>query len=148
MSKALIEYLEQTIPGTVFDDFACAMIRFLVDEEVADMTGGPNTLVIRLLKRNIIAGPMKLILSRYDDIGDESEAIKNIFRVFNRKILERLVNSEKAGKEVFFRIPPILERHEGWRELTETGAERATFGPVELKVGSWRVAVKGVRREG
>jgi len=156
LSRALIDYLEQSIPGTVFDDFACAMVRFLVDEKFADMTGVPNTLVIRMLRRNVIAGPVKLVLSKYDDMGDESDILKKIFRIFNRKVLEGLVNSEKAGKEVYFRIPPSLEKHEGWRELAESGThtisekgtiERTAFGPVNLKLGSWRVSVKKMRQE-
>ena len=130
VTTALITFLQHIIPGTVFDGFVVANIRFLVGAEVSDMLDVPEPHWTRaltpLLKRlREFAGDptdrpailTKLIGTFRRDISTlerrELEIFNKMFGEFSVKLLQALELVERGGDRPNFHVPDALRARWG-----------------------------------
>jgi uncharacterized protein (DUF2236 family) len=114
LNRALVEFLESRIPGTMMDGIVVATMHELCGEAVADAVGLEKTDWTRHLM-----GPMRWMFSLSDEVQDQSGFAAKISASLSRKLLEGLHSSETGGNRVTFRIPQSLQ--ESWNLVEGRG---------------------------
>jgi uncharacterized protein (DUF2236 family) len=112
LTRALVELMHETIPGTMLDGLAPVMIRHLVGDRVADMIGVPPSDWTRALLK-----PLKAITWLGDSLGDRSKMIAKLTGRLGRSLLEGLFWVSRGGKKIHFRISPALRAQWGIVEM-------------------------------
>jgi hypothetical protein len=124
LTTACIDFLERITPGTLFDFYPQILVRYLIGNELADMTGVrdyPDSLE-HLLEKLTVG-----VFGRVDKALDRNGIISRLAKRFNIKLLEGMVNYFNNDKQINFYIPPSLqenwfpkEREESWNNLAST----------------------------
>jgi hypothetical protein len=124
LTKACTDFLEKITPGTIFDFYPQILVRYLIGNELADMTGVkdyPDHL------ENFLERLTKVIFGRVDGALDRNGLISRLAKRFNTKLLEGMINYFNNDKQMNFYIPPSLQenwfpkdREERWEDVIDT----------------------------
>jgi hypothetical protein len=103
LTKALVEFMEQQIPGTLFDDFPATIIRHAVDKDVADMLQVPrsNWTLLLLNFEETVARVFDRFLP-----GDFRRS--RILERCSDAMVQEIINMERGGQRTRFTIPASL----------------------------------------
>lgn len=104
LTKTLIDFLHERVPGRRFDSYTTNWMRVWLGDTLADALNVPpqdsgmrlvefHRLLLRIQQRYKAVSPIARWLSRW----------------FIRRLLNALIDIERAGKEVDFRIPERLQ---------------------------------------
>jgi hypothetical protein len=138
LTKAIINFMEHIVPGTLFDGFPSAMIRHLVGERIADMINVPHNLKIKL-EEAFISGPLEHMLGDIDAAEDKHSKATKLITKFNQHLLNGIFMTVQLGKGVQFRIPDSLAQNERWREVVAPTPIHIHLTP---KIGKWRLVLE------
>jgi hypothetical protein len=124
LTKACTDFLERITPGTLFDFYPQMLVRYLIGNELADMTGVrdyPDGV------ERVLQGITKIVFGRVDNALDRNALISRLAKRFNTKLLEGMINYFNNDKQMNFYIPPSLrenwfpkEREEYWEDVLDT----------------------------
>ncbi|MFL7837804.1 MAG: oxygenase MpaB family protein [Candidatus Promineifilaceae bacterium] len=103
LTKVLLGFLEQQIPGTLLDDFPATIIRHSIDPEIADMLEVPVSNWTDVLLNSEIA--LYRMLGKMHLGQDQSSKILDIF---SYAVIQGLVDVERGGERGMFSIPSGL----------------------------------------
>nr|UXE44853.1 hypothetical protein Hi04_10k_c3807_00018 [uncultured bacterium] len=103
LARALVELMQEALPGRLLDGFPVALIRHLAGDHVADLLGLPRADWTSLLIN------AKGALDKAFDLDDELERSR-LFAQVSHRLMERLVLFEREGKQTQFRIPRSLRK--------------------------------------
>ena len=105
MVEALVQLMEYTIPGNLFDGIAVSLIRFFLGDHRADSLGlAEGDWTERLIR------PLRLFNLLTDEMGDRDKAFARTASMFGHKWLEGMLWLERGGERTQFNIPDEL-RH-------------------------------------
>ncbi|HZH78744.1 MAG TPA: oxygenase MpaB family protein [Archangium sp.] len=104
LTRALLDYMKQSVPGTMFDGIAPMLTRQLCGDAVADAVGVEKADWTRHLM-----GPMRLFLNLTDEAQDRSAIVAKLVGTVSRKLMEAIHSVERGGNRVAFRIPQSLQ---------------------------------------
>ena len=107
LTKAVLDFMEQILPGNLFDDAPAAIMRYLLGNETADILEieQSDSLIARLTPRLL-----KVIFHDATELQNHSKAIKKIVSHINLKLLQGLLHHFNGDKAVHFYIPPSLQK--------------------------------------
>lgn len=105
LTKAVIDFMQQIIPGNLFDDAPETIIRYLIGDEMSDMLNIP--------KQEDLIGKMipKLLGHIFDEMSEMEDRhlfIRKLITHFNHLMLQGMLNHFNDYKQVRFYIPPGL----------------------------------------
>jgi hypothetical protein len=117
LTQALIEMVEHTVPGSVFDGLPATLIRFLNQEPVADLLNVPPADWWE--RRGIrFIGADRGILERHED---HDPLLAGVVELLGRHFMNALGLIDRGGQRPPFEIPPYLRErwnlqaaHESW----------------------------------
>lgn len=109
LTTSLLQFMAHVVPGNLFDPLPAHVMRYLLDDEVADMLGVPG--MDRLHRDVLAAGAalrrlVGLPLRRVPEMD-------RLVEVFNHKLLEGLLLVTRGPERTAFRIPQSLRRRWG-----------------------------------
>ena len=103
LTKALLDFMQLQIPGKLLDGLPATIMRYCLDDDVADMLGIPASdwtiLLLRLEER------FWRIVSRLN-LSYERRA--TLVTRYSHRILQSIVTIERGGNRPVFRIPSSL----------------------------------------
>ncbi|MCS6914250.1 MAG: oxygenase MpaB family protein [Myxococcales bacterium] len=105
LARALVQMLEQAVPGTPLDGFVCVLIRHLAGDRVADLLN-----LARPDWTRALLWPLRLTNAMVDTVCDTLPPLSWATELFGRKVLEGVYVSEQGSEPVRFHIPPELAR--------------------------------------
>lgn len=103
LTAALVEFMEQAVPGDVLDGFISVLIRHLVGDEVAGILGIREEDWTRAL-----LWPLRVTAAALDFLGDQSPSLGWATEIFGRKFLEGTYLLEVGGQPAQFHVPAQL----------------------------------------
>ena len=115
LTAALVGYLKERIPGSLFDGIPAMLVRELCGDKIADAVGVQKADWTKRLLR-----PMRWLLSWTDEAQDRSSSVAKISGQFSRKLIEGLHYVERGGKKVNFTIPKSLQDSWGLESRTKS----------------------------
>lgn len=115
MTSALIEMVDDTLPGSIFKGFPATMIRFLNGDQVADIVGVTSVDWTRKL-----IGPIGKIFGRIEGEEDRSRILGVVSEHFGRAFMESFSWIDRGGHRAPFEIPDVLR--EQWNLKAHPGA--------------------------
>lgn len=108
LAAALVEFLEEMTPGTMFDGFPPRLMRHLVGDEVAD-----NLALAQAQGDDLLLSLLRNLTRFADGLQAQSAVIAHVSAYFSQGVLTGLEWVQRGDREVTFAIPPAL-RHD-WR---------------------------------
>ncbi|WNG32104.1 DUF2236 domain-containing protein [Cystobacter fuscus] len=104
LTRALINYMKELVPGTMLDGLPAALIRELCDKPIAQavLTEEPDW-------AHHLLGPMRVFFNLTDEAQDSSGIVARISGTFSRKLLEGLYSIKRGDKQLMFHIPQSLQ---------------------------------------
>jgi len=135
LTKALIDYMEEVIPGKLFDGFPSMLIRVLLGDYVGD--------ILNVKKPNwtrFLAGPLRAVCRLSDAIGDTNKEVAQTFSWLGRHLTWALYYAVNEGKPLHFRIPETL------RDSPMYGFDDLP-GTAESPAGTPKRGLAGIRRK-
>ncbi|MEK6289110.1 MAG: oxygenase MpaB family protein [Acidobacteriota bacterium] len=117
MTAALIEMVDETLPGSIFKGFPATMIRFLNGDQVADIVGVANEDWTRKL-----VGPIGRIFGRIEGEADHSRILAAVSEHFGRAFTEAFSWIDRGGHRAPFEIPHVLRQQ--WNLKPHPGASQ------------------------
>jgi hypothetical protein len=112
LTRALLQMLEYTLPGTAFDGLPSSIMRHLMGNDVADMLGVPLADWTETLRR-----VLRVTARGLSVVADESESMNKLVRVFSRELIESLSWISRGGERTAFTIPETLRDSWGMRSV-------------------------------
>ncbi len=104
----LTKMLEEAIPGELLDGVPSAMMRFLLEDDRADLLeiapASAFSLLIEIATRLVRAG---------DELVDRSHALQTVAERFGLALLRTLLRAERGPRRVTFRLPKALRERLG-----------------------------------
>ncbi|HWP44399.1 MAG TPA: oxygenase MpaB family protein, partial [Blastocatellia bacterium] len=110
MAVALIEMLEEQVPGTLFKGMPATMIRHLIGDETSDMIDIPRTDWTSKL-----IGPSAAIFNLIEGVESRSSALEKAGDHFTHAFLEGIAWFDRGGRRASFSIPTKLRQKWGIR---------------------------------
>ena len=104
LTRALLGYLKDRIPGEMFDGLPATFVREFCGDAIADVLGVEQADWTRRL-----LGAVRWIVGAADEAQDRSRLVSKAAGTLSRKLLEGLHTLERGGKRVTFRIPQSLQ---------------------------------------
>ncbi|MFY9555807.1 MAG: oxygenase MpaB family protein [Blastocatellia bacterium] len=117
MTSALIQMVEETVPGSIFKGFPATMIRFLNGDQIADIVGVPNADWTRKL-----IGPVGKIFGIMEGDADRSRILAAVSQHFGRAFTEAFSWIDRGGHRAPFEIPDVLR--EQWNLKPHPGSQQ------------------------
>ena len=117
MTSALIEMVDETLPGSIFKGFPATMIRFLNGDQIADIVGAPNFDWTRKL-----IGPIGKIFGIAEGEADHSRVLAAVSDHFGRAFTEAFSWIDRGEHRAPFEIPDVLR--ERWNLKQHPGASQ------------------------
>jgi hypothetical protein len=117
MTSALIEMVDETLPGSIFKGFPATMIRFLNGDQIADIVGVPNFDWTRKL-----IGPIGKIFGIAEGEADHSRVLAAVSDHFGRAFTEAFSWIDRGEHRAPFEIPDVLR--EQWNLKPHPGASQ------------------------
>ncbi|MBX5483083.1 MAG: DUF2236 domain-containing protein [Myxococcaceae bacterium] len=109
LARALVDLLQEFMPGELLDGMPIAMIRYLSGDLCSDILGLPHTDWTKLLNGvKELAEPLAPI-AELAGAGERELGIAQLFAKMRQQIMYAVVNIEREGKQAPFRIPKSLE---------------------------------------
>lgn len=103
LTKALIEFMERQMPGTLFDDLPSTIMRHAVDKDVADMLRVPRS------NWTILLLNFEETLARVFDRFLPGEFRRSrILEWCSDAMVQEIINMERGGQRTRFTIPASL----------------------------------------
>lgn len=121
MTSALIEMLEDQVPGTIFKAMPATMIRHLLGDEVSDIIGAPKGDWTQKL-----IGRFGTVFNIAEDAEDRSVVLRKAGDHFTRAFLEGMAWIDRGGHRAPFSIPTVLQQR--WQMKPHSG--QATTAPA------------------
>lgn len=106
VTRDLVNFLEQIVPGTLMDGIIPSKIRFLIGDEIADMLDVPRADWTRVLIPMIQA-----IHGVEHAISDDSRAFSLVTDFLGRQILSGLEGYLRSDGRPMFHVPFALREH-------------------------------------
>jgi hypothetical protein len=103
LTAALVDFMEQAVPGDVLDGFVSVLIRYLVGDDVAEILGIREEDWTRAL-----LWPLRMAGAALDFLGDQSPSLGWVTEIFGRKFLEGTYLVEVGGQPAQFHVPAQL----------------------------------------
>lgn len=103
MTAALIDMVEETIPGPVFKGLPRTLIRFFLGDHIADLIGVPKGDWTRQL-----IGPMGKVFGIIEGEEDRSSILARVGEQFGREFNKGLSWVARGGQRAPFEIPAAL----------------------------------------
>jgi hypothetical protein len=104
MIATLIEFMEYSIPGNLFDGVPVSMMRFFLgDKRAAELELTEDDWTARLIR------PLRFLTNLADDVGDEVTAVAKLSSILGQKLIEGMVWIERGGERSQFNIPQELK---------------------------------------
>ena len=117
MTSALIEMVDETLPGSIFKGFPATMIRFLNGDQIADIVGVPSFDWTRKL-----IGPIGKIFGIVEAEADHSRVLAAVSEHFGRAFTEAFSWIDRGEHRAPFEIPDVLR--EQWNLKPHPGASQ------------------------
>ena len=108
MVEALVNLMEYSIPGNLFDGIAVSLIRYFIGDFKADSLGLPQDDWTQRLIR-----PLRFFNALTDETNDQIVAFAHIASLFGQKWLEGMLWLERGGERTQFNIPTELRQSWG-----------------------------------
>lgn len=108
LTKALVDFMEQIIPGNIFDSMPSAMIRYLVGDETADLLGVEDS---ESLMAKLTPVLLKVFYHGSSELEEHSKLFRKIAEHLNLALLQGMLNHFNGDKAVQFYIPPDLQHN-------------------------------------
>jgi hypothetical protein len=108
MTSALIEMIEETMPGNLFDGLPATMIRFCNGDAIADLLGTPKSDWTSKL-----IGPVNKLFGLIEGEEDHSSICAKAAEVFGREFNQAMSWVARGGARAPFAIPDTLRAHWG-----------------------------------
>lgn len=105
MTAALIGFVDEMMPGSVFKGFPATMIRFLNGDRVADIVGVANIDWTRKL-----IGPIGKMFGIVEKEADQSRMLAAASEHFGRAFTEAFSWIDRGGHRAPFEIPDVLRQ--------------------------------------
>jgi len=102
LTKALLDFMQQQMPGRLFAGFPATIMRQSIDPDVADMLGVPQANWTRLL-----FGAEEALL-RAADRFNLAHPHSRLLPRYSFKMVDELVKIERGGNRSLFHIPASL----------------------------------------
>ena len=103
MTKALLDHLQDLIPGERLDWIAAVTMRWMLGDEMADMLEVPITPL-----SSVVTGPFRVFNTVIDRVGDRSKLAAQAFSLFNRYFLRAMLARYRTVNHTEFQISPTL----------------------------------------
>lgn len=104
VTKALIDFADHIIPGTVFDGYVNAKIRHLIGDPLADDLAVPQPDWTALLIK-----PAKFFLGLTQEMSQDT-LISRLVNIFSREILLGFQRVDRGGNRPMFHVPEALQQ--------------------------------------
>lgn len=105
MVEALVDLMEYSLPGNLFDGISVSLIRFFIGDYRADSLGlEQKDWTERLIR------PMRFFGALADEAGDQADAFARVSSLLGQRWLEGMLWLERGGERTQFNIPAEL-RH-------------------------------------
>lgn len=115
MTAALIEMVDETLPGSIFKGFPATMIRFLNGDQVADIVG-----VTKVDWTSKLVGPIGKIFGSLEGEEDRSKILGVVSEHFGRAFTEAFSWIDRGGHRAPYEIPDVLRQQ--WNLKPHPGA--------------------------
>jgi hypothetical protein len=103
MTRALIDHLEDIVPGRMFDGFVSVMVRRMLDDRIAEFLDVPEEDWTRVLFLPFYGATMLA-----DRLGDRSALVAQAIDKFSRAILHLTAQGMHGGETMHFHVPETL----------------------------------------
>lgn len=107
LTESMIGFMEEIVPGNIFDGFPGVLIRHMSGDELANMLGVPRTSFFDLGK--VLYNLTKRASTKKDEYVDSHEQRMAIIALFYQKLLNGLQHAVLDGQTVNFAMAPSLE---------------------------------------
>lgn len=105
LAKALVEYMQYSMPGTLFDGLPVSMMRFFLGDANAEVLAlEPADWTQRIIT------PMRFLTAVADDLNDGLAPLARVSGFFGRKLIEGLCWLHRGDEHVHFSIPDELRQ--------------------------------------
>lgn len=108
LTRALVETMEEVVPGTFFDGIVTVLIRHLVGDRVADAVG-----VDRGDWTKVFVPPLRIVNAVLDKAGDHSPRVARGIEVLSRRFLEHTYRGQSGSEPIQFHVPGELRARWG-----------------------------------
>ena len=107
LTNALEAFMENIIPGNLFDDVPASYIRFLIGDKLGDMLDvqDHDSVIARIAPKLT-----KFLLNAEDDLSDSSVLVERTLSHFNLALMQGMLNYYNEFKGVNFYLPPQLQK--------------------------------------
>ncbi|WP_224360877.1 oxygenase MpaB family protein [Hyalangium versicolor] len=113
LTQALLEMMEHSLPGNVFDNMPATLTRYLIGDSAADLLAVPPSNWTRAL-----LGPLKVLGWVSDDVVNlQGPQASKLIGLVSRKLLDGLLWVNRGPDRVPFRLPTTLRESwnvQGW----------------------------------
>jgi hypothetical protein len=103
LTSSLVEYMEEVIPGKLFDNFPSMLIRFFLSDPVGDLLDVKTPNWTRYL-----TGPLRAVCRLSDALGDSNKEVAKSMSWLGRHLTWALYFAVREGRPLHFRIPQTL----------------------------------------
>jgi len=100
MTAALVEFVQDILPGTVFDGYPATMIRYLVGDDTAGLLG----VAPRSWEKHMI-GPAARVLPAFYNVVDRLPLVDKLVGGVSLKLVEAVIWVKRGGERAPFAIP-------------------------------------------
>ena len=109
VTKALVDFLEASIPVRLLKGLPSTMIRHLVGDHVSDLLAVQRPTLVSHMLMEVAIEFFKIA----DRLENESEIVRRISRPFALHLLQHLETLERGGNRMMFHIPATLREQWG-----------------------------------
>ena len=133
LTKALTDFMEEILPGNIFNDTPAVLIRYFVGEATGDMLGikEEHGILSKLVPRLL-----RTVFREEENLENHSHIYKKIASKVSLAMLQGMLNHFNEYKGVHFHIPPGLQ--ENWK-LKTSWEHSLTLSP---SIAGYRLAVE------
>lgn len=133
LTKAVVDFMEDLMPGNVFNGTPSILIRYFVGDKTADMLSVHKE---EGLLPVVLPRLLKLVFHLEEKLEQNSKLYREIAGHVSIKVLQGLINHFDEYKGVHFYLPPDLK--ENWR-LIESWEHYKTISPA---IAGYRLAIE------
>ncbi len=118
LTKSLIEFLEQIVPGNALREMPVYLMQQLMDPEMRKWLAIPET---HSWLDTVLTKALEVLFRIETSLELEDPRFRKVVSLFSEKLLQGLVLSWNGEKQVPFEIPPSLQGN--WPDLSPTKAK-------------------------